>query len=232
MNKEHLEENWRAYLGDEFKKDYMTKLNSFLASQIQSKKTVYPNDPNIFAAFKHTPFDNVKIVILGQDPYHGAGQANGLSFSVQKGVPIPPSLRNIYKEIGRDLSLPTPSHGCLESWASQGVLLLNSVLTVEHGKAGSHQKHGWETFTDAAVNALNDHRRHLVFLLWGNHAAKKGAHINQSKHLALTSAHPSPLSAHRGFLGNNHFSTANTYLIKTGQTPIDWSIPEDQKSPF
>lgn len=203
----------------------MQSLSAFLISEKKAGKVVYPEGANIFAAFDHTPFHKVKVVILGQDPYHGPGQAHGLSFSVRPGVRTPPSLQNIYKEINRDLGLPIPDHGFLESWADQGVLLLNSVLTVEQAKAASHQGRGWESFTDAAITHLNRERNNLVFLLWGSYAQKKGKVIDRNKHLVLTSPHPSPLSAHRGFLGNGHFSKANAYLEQTQQTPIDWSVP-------
>ncbi len=221
-----LEKSWLAELEPEFSKSYMKSLREFLAAEKKAGKIIYPDGDNIFAAFNHTSFGKVKVVILGQDPYHGPDQAHGLSFSVRKGVRTPPSLQNIYKELNRDLSMPIPKHGFLENWADQGVLLLNSVLTVEQARAGSHQKKGWETFTDAAVSALNEHRSNLVFLLWGSYAQKKGNVIDRNKHLVLTSPHPSPLSAHRGFLGNGHFSETNTYLQKTGQSAIDWSLSD------
>ncbi len=220
-----LEASWLEVLAQEFEKDYMKHLRAFLIAEKKAGKTIFPEGKNMFAAFDHTPFTEVKVVILGQDPYHGPNQAHGLSFSVRKGVRIPPSLQNMYKEINRDLGLPIPGHGFLESWADQGVLLLNSVLSVEQAQAASHQGRGWEQFTDAAVSALNKGRDHLVFLLWGSYAQKKGNVIDRSRHLVLTSPHPSPLSAHRGFLGNGHFSKANDYLSQTNQTPIDWSVP-------
>ncbi len=226
MTEIKLEENWLRHLAPEFDKRYMKALKQFLLQEKSASKTVYPDDQNIFAAFNHTPFGEAKVIILGQDPYHGPGQAHGLSFSVPKGIRTPPSLKNIYKEINRDLCLPIPSHGYLEGWADQGVLLLNSVLTVEQANAGSHQGKGWETFTDAAVAALNENRENLVFLLWGSYAQKKGRVIDGTKHLILTSPHPSPLSAHRGFIGNGHFSAANEYLAKTGQQQIDWSVAD------
>ncbi|OUR80167.1 uracil-DNA glycosylase [Alphaproteobacteria bacterium 46_93_T64] len=232
VKKEQLEAKWGQHLGCEFDKEYMKTLIRFLTTETNSNKIIYPKSKRIFAAFEHTPFGKVKVVILGQDPYHGPNQAHGLSFSVQEGVRVPPSLRNIYKELNRDLLLPIPSSGSLLCWADQGVLLLNSVLTVEEGKAGSHQKRGWEEFTDAAISALNQHRENLVFLLWGNHAIKKGERIDGGKHFILTSVHPSPLSAHRGFIGNGHFSSTNVHLNRTGQTPIDWAIPENQTSLF
>nr|WP_206374534.1 uracil-DNA glycosylase [Sneathiella chinensis] len=221
-----MDQSWRSILGAEFDKPYMQQLEKFLTAEEQAGKRIFPDGQAVFSAFNATPFGAVKVVILGQDPYHGPGQAHGLSFSVRKGVPIPPSLRNIYKEINRDLGLPVPCHGNLEDWAKQGVLLLNAVLTVEEAAAGSHQGQGWEDFTDAAVAALNAERDHLVFLLWGGYARKKGRMIDRSRHLVLESPHPSPLSAHRGFLGNGHFSKANDYLQQTGQSPIDWSITD------
>lgn len=219
-----LKESWKRHLQPEFEKEYMTELMAFLTHEYDAGKIIYPAQENIFASFNHTSFDKVKVVILGQDPYHGPDQAHGLSFSVSKNTKIPPSLKNIYKEISRDLSLPIPSHGYLKNWADQGVLLLNSVLTVEHSLAGSHQKHGWEQFTDCAISALSAHREHVVFLLWGNYALKKSQLIDDTKHLVLTSPHPSPLSARRGFIGNGHFSKSNNYLKKTNQSPINWSI--------
>lgn len=225
MRDVRLEASWKAELADEFAKDYMHALRAFLLQRKQSGHIIYPPGPQIFNALDHTPFDNVKVVILGQDPYHGPGQAHGLCFSVQPGVAPPPSLQNIYKEIERDLGLRQPPHGCLTAWADQGVLLLNAVLTVEAGQAGSHQGKGWELFTDAVVNALNRKREHLVFLLWGSYAQKKGAMIDRQRHLVLESPHPSPLSAHRGFFGNRHFSTTNRYLAEHGLTPINWQLP-------
>ncbi len=204
----------------------MQNLRKYLVAEKAAGKVIYPPGGNFFAAFNHTPFDKVKLVILGQDPYHGPGQAHGLSFSVPSGVRIPPSLRNIYQELNRDLGLPSPAHGNLEHWADQGVLLLNAVLTVEQAKAGAHQGKGWEQFTDAAITVLNEKREHLVFLLWGSYAQKKGSFIDRQRHLVLQSPHPSPLSAHRGFIGNGHFSKANEYLRQNGQTPIDWSLKE------
>jgi len=232
MNKQQLETSWRTQLEDEFNQEYMRSLSDFLTSETAQGKIIYPEQNQIFAAFDHTPFDKVKVVILGQDPYHGPGQAHGLSFSVKNDVRIPPSLRNIYKEIQRDLEIPPPPHGCLEHWANQGVLLLNTVLTVEQGKAASHQKMGWEHFTDAAINALSKHRKNIVYLLWGSHAIKKTDRLNSQENLVLSSVHPSPLSAHRGFIGNGHFSATNDYLINTGQTPINWAIPDHQGSLF
>ncbi|MCF8466886.1 MAG: uracil-DNA glycosylase [Sneathiella sp.] len=222
-----LEKSWLEQLRAEFDKPYMRALRQFLAAEKAAGKVIYPPGAEIFSALNSTPFDKVKLVILGQDPYHGPGQAHGLSFSVQSGVPIPPSLRNIYAELKRDLDIPTPRHGYLGHWADQGVLLLNAVLTVERGVAGAHQGKGWETFTDAAVAALNEARDHLVFLLWGSYAQKKGKVIDRRKHLVLESPHPSPLSAHRGFIGNGHFSKANDYLRRMGQQPIDWRVGEE-----
>lgn len=215
---------WRAYLTDEFEQPYMQQLIHFLQQEEMENKIIFPPKNSIFNAFNATPFNEVKVVILGQDPYHGEGQAHGLSFSVPKGVRIPPSLLNMFKEIHRDLHLPMPSHGCLQSWAEQGVLLLNATLTVEQGKAGSHQGQGWELLTDKVIQQLNEKREHIVFLLWGSYAQKKGRLINQQKHLVLTSPHPSPLSAYRGFIGNGHFSTTNHYLEQFGTAPISWQL--------
>lgn len=221
-----LEPGWLDVLGEQFNQPYMAGLKTFLRGEKARGKVIYPPGSLWFNAFNSTPFDRVKVVILGQDPYHGPSQAHGLCFSVLPGVPIPPSLVNIYKELQSDLGIAPPGHGCLNHWAEQGVLLLNATLTVEQGRAGAHQGKGWEVFTDAAIHALNDRREHVVFLLWGSYAQKKGAFIDVSKHLVLKAPHPSPLSAHRGFLGCRHFSRANEYLIKTGQTPIDWALPE------
>lgn len=219
-----IEPSWLQVLKDEFDKPYMHSLRAFLQAEKQAGKIIYPHGKNIFNAFNSTPFDAVKVVILGQDPYHGPGQAHGLCFSVFPGVPFPPSLLNIFKEIQQDQGIPVPPHGCLQSWAEQGVLLLNATLTVEQGRAGSHQGKGWETFTDQAITALNREREGLVFLLWGSYAQQKGALIDGRKHLVLKSPHPSPLSAHRGFFGNRHFSKANEWLAQRGQQPIDWSV--------
>jgi uracil-DNA glycosylase len=188
---------------------------------------IFPRGTEYFAALNACPFDRVKVVILGQDPYHGPGQAHGLSFSVRPGVQIPPSLTNIFKEIQSDLGLEPPTHGYLQHWAEQGVLLLNSTLTVEARRAGSHQKKGWENFTDAVIRHLNRERDHLAFVLWGSYAQKKASFVDQTRHLVLKSVHPSPLSAHRGFFGSKHFSKINAYLTEHGQTPIDWSLPID-----
>ena len=203
----------------------MQELRSYLQTRKEHQAIIYPPGAQIFNALNSTPFDKVRVVILGQDPYHGPGQAHGLCFSVQPGVRVPPSLANIYREIEADLGIPIPGHGCLQSWASQGVLLLNSVLTVERGQAASHQGKGWETFTDSVVQLLSDKRQGLVFMLWGTYAMKKGEVIDRRKHLVLKAPHPSPLSAHRGFLGCRHFSAANEYLQQNQQLPIDWSVP-------
>lgn len=220
-----LEPSWKARLGDYLERPDMRALADFLRAEKRAGKVLYPPGPEIFNAFAHTPFDKVRVVILGQDPYHGPGQAHGLCFSVRPGVPVPPSLNNIFAEIARDLGIPRPDHGCLTSWADQGVLLLNSVLTVEQGRAGAHQNKGWEGFTDAAIAALDREREGLVFLLWGAYAQRKGRLVDPNRHLVLSSVHPSPLSAHRGFIGNGHFSAANRYLQSRGQPPIDWSLP-------
>ncbi len=216
---------WLELLQSEFDQSYMQQLRTFLQQEKAQGKVVYPPAPEMFNAFNSTPFERVQVVLLGQDPYHGPQQAHGLSFSVRHGVKIPPSLRNIYQEIHQDLGIAPPSHGCLQSWADQGVLLLNATLTVEQGNAGSHQKKGWESFTDAVVNHLNRERQGLVFMLWGSYAQKKGKMIDRERHLVLESPHPSPLSAHRGFLGNRHFSQANAYLQQQGKPGIDWSVP-------
>lgn len=220
-----LPSSWMEELAPEFEKEYMKKLLRFLDEEKAKGKIIYPEENEIFSAFELTPLKNVKVVIIGQDPYHGEGQAHGTSFSVKKGIKPPPSLVNIYKEIHHDLGFPIPLHGHLEYWARQGVLLLNAVLTVEKDKAASHQKKGWESFTDKVVELLNCRKEHLVFLLWGSHAQKKGEGIDRKRHLVLETVHPSPLSAHRGFLGCKHFSQTNTYLKETGQIEIDWKIP-------
>lgn len=218
-----LEESWKRRVGDYFDRPDMQALSEFLRTELRAGKTIYPPPKQIFSALDATPFENVKVVILGQDPYHGPGQAHGLCFSVQPGVPIPPSLRNMYLEIQNDLGIPMPRHGHLTRWAEQGVLLLNAVLTVEQGLAGSHQGKGWEGFTDAVIDHLNREREGLVFMLWGSYAQAKGRLIDARRHLVLKAPHPSPLSAHRGFLGCRHFSIANAYLEERGQTPIDWT---------
>lgn len=220
-----MHESWAPWLSAEFKLDYMVSLRSFLLAEKQLGKQIYPSSANWFNAFTKTPFDSVRVVILGQDPYHGPGQAHGLCFSVPVGVATPPSLKNIFAEINRDMGIETPRHGCLEHWAGQGVLLLNSVLTVEQFKAASHQGRGWERFTDKVIQVLSNEKQGLVFMLWGSYAQKKGQVIDSQRHLVLRSPHPSPLSAHRGFLGNGHFSAANEYLQKNGSQAIDWSLP-------
>lgn len=220
-----LEPSWKSRVGDWFQRDDMQALSAFLRERKASGARIYPPMAQVFAAFDATPFDAVKVVILGQDPYHGPGQAHGLCFSVRPGVPVPPSLQNMYKEIQRDLGLPPPDHGYLMPWARQGVLLLNAVLTVEDGRAGAHQGKGWEGFTDHVVDVLNREREGLVFMLWGSYAQKKGGIVDPRRHRVLKTTHPSPLSAHRGFLGSGHFSAANAYLIRQGLAPIDWSLP-------
>jgi len=226
MTEVQLHESWLSRLDDQFQQPYMKNLREFLVVRKQHRAVIYPAGSQIFNALNTTHFDQVRVVILGQDPYHGPGQAHGLCFSVLPGVRIPPSLANIYREIEADLGIAPSHHGCLQSWAEQGVLLLNAVLTVERGQAGSHQGKGWETFTDAIVQLLNDERERLVFMLWGSYAMKKGAVIDRRKHLVLKAPHPSPLSAHRGFLGCRHFSSANEYLRQHQQPPIDWSVPD------
>jgi len=220
-----LEASWRAKVGDWLLRPEMRALSAFLRQRKKAGARIFPPGRRIFAAFDATPFDEVKVVILGQDPYHGAGQAHGLCFSVLPGVPAPPSLENIFKEIGDELGLPRPEHGCLLPWARRGVLLLNSVLTVEEGKAGSHQDKGWEGFTDHVIETLAREREGLVFLLWGSYAQAKGKVIDARRHRVLKAPHPSPLSAYRGFFGCGHFTAANEYLQRRGQAPIDWSLP-------
>ena len=220
-----LESSWKAMLQDEFTKEYMQTLRSFLQHEKAQGKMIYPRGAEYFRAMDLTPFEQVKVVILGQDPYHGPGQAHGLSFSVRPEIAIPPSLVNMYKELESDLGIPPASHGFLEHWAQQGVLLLNSVLTVEHKQAASHQGRGWEAFTDQIVTALNEQREHIVFILWGSYAQKKGRFIDTRKHLVLKSVHPSPLSAYRGFFGSRPFSKSNDYLRSHGIQPIDWQLP-------
>lgn len=219
-----LEPGWKNVLESEFEQPYMVELKRFLLEE-QKEYTVYPANRDIFRAFDSTPFDQVKVVILGQDPYHNVGQAHGLSFSVPRGIAIPPSLRNIYQELKQDVEgFEIPSHGDLSAWASQGVLLLNATLTVRAHQAGSHQKKGWEQFTDSAIQELSVRRKGIVFMLWGRYAQNKANLINSHGHLILKSAHPSPFSAYQGFLGCRHFSQANQYLIENGKTPIDWQI--------
>ena len=216
-----IEESWRVELADEWDKPYFKHLVDFVHDEYKQFQ-VFPPGRKIFAAFDATPFDKVKVVIIGQDPYHDVGQANGMCFSVGDGVPFPPSLVNIFKEIHDDLGKPIPTSGDLTRWARQGVLLLNSTLTVRAHSAGSHQNRGWEEFTDEVILHLASKRDNLVFILWGAYAIKKGAFIDRSRHLVLTSPHPSPLSAHRGFFGNKHFSRTNEYLVAHGKEPIDW----------
>jgi len=224
-----LEPAWNNQLGDEFKKDYMLSLREFLANRKQQGAIIYPPGSQWFAALNTTPFDQVKVVILGQDPYHGSGQAHGLCFSVLPNIKVPPSLVNIYKELKSDLGIDQPNHGCLTSWAEQGVLLLNATMTVEQGQAGAHQGKGWETFTDTIINKLNQHRQGVVFMLWGSYAQKKASMIDAERHLVLQSVHPSPLSAYRGFFGCKHFSKANGYLQGQGLEPIDWQLPHQKE---
>jgi uracil-DNA glycosylase len=225
FKKQQLPESWDKTLKEEFKKDYMQKLSFFLEDELNSKKSIYPQEYEIFSAFHLTPLDQVKVVIIGQDPYHGENQAHGLCFSVKSGVRVPPSLKNIYKELKSDLGLENPNHGFLESWAKNGVLMINNVLTVEQGKPASHQGMGWEVFTDKVVDILSDECENLVFLLWGSHAQKKAVNVDRKKHLVLECSHPSPFSAYKGFLGSGHFSKTNEYLQNCGIKPIDWSLP-------
>ncbi len=216
-----IEPSWKQHLADEFEKPYFVRLTDFVRTEYGST-TCYPPGKLIFNAFNLCPFDRVKVVIIGQDPYHGPGQAHGLCFSVNDGVAFPPSLQNIFKEIQSDLGVPVPVTGNLTRWAEQGVLLLNATLTVRAHQAGSHQRQGWEEFTDAAIKVLAENRENLVFILWGSYAQKKGAFIDRNRHLVLASAHPSPLSAFHGFFGNKHFSRANAYLEQHGEAPINW----------
>ena len=218
-----LSPSWLEQIGEEFDKPYMHSLKEFLQAEKAKGKIIYPKGDHIFNAMNTTPFDKVRVVILGQDPYHGEGQAHGLSFSVPDGVRPPPSLLNIYKEIAAEYNVPIPKTGNLTRWAEQGVLLLNATLTVENALAGSHQNKGWENFTDAIIHALNDKHEHIVFMLWGSYAQKKGAFIDKNRHLVLKSVHPSPLSAHRGFLGCGHFRLANDYLEKHNLPAINWA---------
>lgn len=222
-----LEPSWLAQLAGEFDQPYMQQLREFLQREKQLGKRIFPSGPEFFNAFEHTPLDKVKVVILGQDPYHGEGQAHGLCFSVRPGIKIPPSLQNIYKEINAELGLPIPNHGHLTAWADQGVLLLNSVLSVECGNAASHQGKGWETFTDRVIDVINREREGVVFMLWGSYAQRKGAIIDSDRHCVLKAPHPSPLSAHRGFFGCGHFQAGNDYLLRRGESPVDWSLPAE-----
>ena len=220
-----LDESWKAALRPEFESGYMASLKQFLLDEKARGKRIFPKGGEYFRALDLTPLNTVKVVILGQDPYHGEGQAHGLCFSVQPGVRTPPSLKNIYKELKSDLGIEPVGHGFLESWAKQGVLLLNSVLTVEMAQAASHQGKGWEKFTDAIIRTVNDKPEPVVFMLWGAYAQRKAAFVDASRHLILKAAHPSPLSAHNGFLGCRHFSQANAFLEHHGQIPIDWALP-------
>ena len=217
-----IDPSWKEVLKEEFEKEYFKRLTSFVKEEYSGSTPIYPPARLIFNAFDHCPFNDVKVVILGQDPYHGAGQANGLCFSVNKGVQFPPSLLNIFKEIESDTGTPIPQDGDLTRWSDQGVLLLNATLTVRAAQAGSHQKRGWEEFTDAAIRELAQRRENLVFILWGSYAQKKGAFIDRNRHLVLASPHPSPLSAYQGFFGNHHFSRANAYLAEHGKSSIKW----------
>ncbi len=222
-----LEESWKEALSPEFESPYMHQLKAFLVEEKRRGKVIFPRGSEYFRALDLTPLDEVQVVILGQDPYHGFGQAHGLCFSVRPGVRIPPSLVNIYKELETDLGIPPARHGFLESWAKQGVLLLNSVLTVEESQAASHQGKGWERFTNAVIRQVNDECDGVVFMLWGSYAQKKAAFVDTERHLVLKAAHPSPLSAHNGFLGCRHFSKANAYLSEHGRDPIDWALPSN-----
>jgi uracil-DNA glycosylase len=220
-----LEASWKSHVGDYLKRPEMQALSDFLRDEKAKGKRIYPRGADMFAALNATPFDQVKVVVLGQDPYHGPGQAHGLCFSVQPGVDVPPSLKNIYAELQTDCAIAKPQHGCLSHWAAQGVLLLNAVLSVEEAKPGSHQGKGWEGFTDHIVMQLNEQHEGLVFMLWGSYAQAKGKVIDSRKHCVLRAPHPSPLSAYRGFMGCGHFSAANRWLVGGGKTAIDWSVP-------
>ena len=223
----HLSKSWKNRLLPEFQQPYMQELKAFLVQEIKLKKCIYPRPEEYFSAFDAVSFEEVKVVIFGQDPYHGPRQAHGLCFSVRPFVSIPPSLKNIFKELQSDIGISKPRHGCLTSWAKQGVLLLNTTLTVEAGKAGSHQNKGWEIFTDRVIHLLNEQRENLVFMLWGSFAQKKGGFIDQKKQCVLKAPHPSPFSADRGFFGCAHFSKANAYLKSYGKEGINWSLPEE-----
>jgi len=218
--------SWKPYLDNEFNQPYMLVLKEFLRMEKNEHKIIYPRSENWFHALEKTPLPEVKVVIIGQDPYHQPHQAHGLCFSVQPDVKVPPSLVNIYKELASDLNIPRASHGCLESWAKQGVLLLNSVLTVEYSKPNAHRNKGWETFTDKIIQTVNEQNEHVVYLLWGSYAQKKGDFVDTHRNLVLKAPHPSPLSAHRGFLGCKHFSKTNQYLSQHGKTPIHWELPK------
>ena len=218
-----INESWKEILIDEFQSDYFKELKEFLVKE-KKNHTIYPPGKNIFEAFNRTPFDNIKVVILGQDPYHGAGQAHGLCFSVQRGIKPPPSLLNIFKELKADIGMEIPNHGCLENWADQGVLLLNATLTVRASTAGSHQKRGWENFTDAVIRSISEKQTGIVFILWGRYAQNKEVLIDSKKHHILKAAHPSPFSAYNGFFGCRHFSKSNQYLESKSIEPINWSL--------
>ena len=221
-----LDPSWLKPLAADFEQPYMQRLDAFLLSEEKAGKRIFPRGNERFDAFRHAPLDKVKVVILGQDPYHGEGQAHGLCFSVKPGVSVPPSLKNIYKQLRSEFDLPTPPHGDLTAWANQGVLLLNSVLTVEAGQAASHRGRGWETFTDRVIDIINREREGVVFVLWGSYAQRKGSIIDNARHCVLKAPHPSPLSAYRGFFGCGHFSMVNDYLQARGEAPIDWCLPK------
>ncbi|MDE0842067.1 MAG: uracil-DNA glycosylase [Porticoccaceae bacterium] len=222
--------DWRELLRNHMQSDVMRQLMAFLALRRDAGAVIYPPRKYVFAALETTSFAAVRVVIIGQDPYHGPGQAHGLCFSVQPQIAVPPSLRNIYRELADDVGFEDPGHGCLSAWAEQGVLLLNSVLTVEQSAPGAHRGSGWEIFTDQIIDRLNSHSRELIFLLWGNSAHKKALRVDRQRHTVLEAAHPSPLSAYRGFFGCGHFSACNRYLVNTGQVPIDWQLPCDPRA--
>jgi uracil-DNA glycosylase len=225
-----LQASWLEHLEGEFQQTYMQSLEAFLEQEKSAGKQIFPPAEEVFSAFERTPLDKVKVVILGQDPYHGDGQAHGLCFSVRSGVKVPPSLRNIFKEINAELGFPVARNGDLSAWAERGVLLLNSVLSVEAGKAASHQGRGWESFTDRVIDTINRHTEGVVFMLWGSYAQRKGQYIDTQRHCVLSAPHPSPLSAHRGFFGCGHFKACNDYLIARGQAPVDWRLPDEPAS--
>ncbi|MCB0362023.1 MAG: uracil-DNA glycosylase [Bdellovibrionales bacterium] len=226
IEKIKMENSWKTHLKDEFSKEYMLKLRSFLGQELNSRIKIFPPCSEFFSAFNSTPFEKVKVVLVGQDPYHGAGQAHGLCFSVKPGRRIPPSLRNIFQELHEDQGCEIPQHGCLQKWADQGVLMLNAILTVREGRPGSHQGKGWEEFTDAVIALLNTKRKNLAFVLWGSYAQKKGTILDDCRHFVLRSSHPSPFSASRGFFGSRPFSKINEYLVSHGVDPVDWSLPQ------
>lgn len=219
-----LEESWRTRLASEFETERMKNLKAFLVAEMKKGKKIYPRPEDWFAALNLTPFEKVRVVIVGQDPYHGSGQAHGLCFSVRPGVPFPPSLQNIFKELQDDVGVAMPKDGTLTKWAEQGVLLLNAVLTVEDGRAASHQGKGWEEFTDRIIHLINEEKQHVVFVLWGSYAQRKGSFVDRKRHFVIESPHPSPLSSYRGFFGSRPFSKINAYLTRQGQKPIDWSL--------